>query len=168
MKKILVVVVLHAICVALPASARPYVGGGIGDSATDAYRTSYNLFGGYQFTRNFGVELAYNDFGDYRGANLDPWYRDARAAALSAAAIGTLSLTENWDVIGKFGFTSNRTRSAGSSRNRNFLAGVGVGYNITPQMGVRLEYEDFGNLPNDYNGIGTQVTNWGVNVKYLF
>lgn len=159
MNKILMALAFGAAFVATSASAQPYIGAGFGQSKTDSHNTSGKLYGGFQFNQNFGAELAYNDFGNYRGATADSW---------SLAAVGTLPLDNNWDIFGKLGGTRNHINFAGSSHHDDFLLGVGIGYNINRNVAVRLEYEDFGKLPMDVNGMTAKATNWGLNVKYTF
>lgn len=159
MKKTLMAVAISVAFVATVASAEPYVGAGLGVSRTDSQQTSSKLLVGFQATQNFGVEVAYNDFGGYRGANVTAW---------SAALVGTLPIDPNWDIFGKLGATENRTTLAGSGRHSDILAGVGIGYNFNKNFALRLEYEDFGKLPTDINGNRWNVTNWGLNAKYSF
>ena len=165
MNKVLMAMALSAAFVAIPASAAPasaapygYIGAGIGEAKTDSDNTSYKIFAGIQPTPNFGAELAYNDFGGYRGQTADSW---------SLAGTGTLPLDKNWDIFGKLGATRNHIKFGGSSDHTDLLAGVGIGYNFTPNVGVRLEYEDFGKLPA-VGGNKTKVTNWGLNMKFSF
>lgn len=166
MNKILIAVAFSAAFVAISASAaepyapaRVYVGAGGGVADTDDHNTSYKIFGGVQASTNIGIEAAYNDFGGYRGHTAESW---------SVAMTGTIPLDKNWDVFGKLGLTENHTQYAGSSRRNDLLAGVGIGYNATKNVSVRVEYEDFGNLPDDPNGSSTKVTNLGMNMKYTF
>ncbi|MHB1299545.1 MAG: outer membrane beta-barrel protein [Burkholderiales bacterium] len=159
MNKILTTLALGAAFMATTASAQPYVGAGFGQSKTDSHNTSGTLYGGYQFNPNFGAELAYNDFGNYRGASADSW---------SLAAVGTLPLDNNWDIFGKVGGTRNHMNFAGSSHHDDFLLGAGIAYNINKNVAVRLEYDDFGKLPMDVNGMTANVSNWGLSVKYTF
>jgi opacity protein-like surface antigen len=159
MKKVLMAMAISAAFAATAASADVYVGAGLGVARTDARHTSSKLLVGYQANQNFGVEVAYNDFGGYRGANAKAW---------SAALVGTMPVDPHWDIFGKLGATENRTTLAGSGRHSDILAGVGVGYNVNKNVAVRLEYEDFGKLPTDLAGNRWKATNWGLNVKYSF
>lgn len=159
MKQTLMAVAMAAAFISAPAFATPYVGAGIGWSKTDGNNTSSKILVGFQSTENFGVEVAYNDLGDYRGSTATAW---------SVAAVGTLPLDQNWDVFGKVGATENRTTLAGSNRHSDILLGLGIGYNFNKNVALRLEYEDFGKLPTDINGNRWDATNWGLNLKYSF
>jgi OOP family OmpA-OmpF porin len=159
MKKTLLAVVITAAFAASPAFAAVYVGAGLGYAKTDSNNTGAKVFVGSQVTENLGFQLAYNDFGIYRGAKANAW---------SVAAVGTMPIDPNWDIFAKVGATANRTTLANSNRHSDILLGVGLGYNFNKNIALRLEYEDFGKLPNDINGNSWKATNWGVNVKYTF
>jgi len=66
------------------------------------------------------------------------------------------------------GATSNRSNFAGASNHTDLLAGVGVGYSMTKNVGVRLEYEDFGRLSKASTGNDARGRNLGLSVKYGF
>ena len=159
MKKIIMAVALSAAFVVAPAFAETYAGAGIGIANTDSNNTSYKLFAGFQSTKYLATEIAYNDFGQYRGASANAW---------SIAGIGTLPLNKYWNLTAKLGATMNHTNLAGTSRHTDLLTGVGVGYIVAPNMIVRLEYEDFGALPKDINGLSSKANNWGLNARYSF
>ena len=83
-----------------PAAAQMYLGLGAGAARTDTHQTSYKLYGGYQFSPNWGLELGYNDLGRYLGARSESW---------TLAGTGTLPVTNNWSLLGKLGVAANRT-----------------------------------------------------------
>ena len=45
---------------------------------------------------------------------------------------------------------------------------MGVGYSMTKNLGLRLEYEDFGKLSNVSSGNNSRGTNLGLGLKYAF
>jgi len=189
------------------AHAQFYVGGGIGQahvsipslsttisgvpvtaSAGKTSDTSYKLYGGYQFTPNWGIEMGYNDLGNkYSGkitvaglsattpAKADNWY---------VAATGTLPLGNGFSLLGKLGVVRNHTASgttcvagncvSGSSDNRSqLLAGIGAQYSFTSNLAARLEYEDYGRASSDdVWGTGTsgaaRANSWSLSLKYAF
>ena len=159
MKKLLMGAAIAAALVAGSASAQTYLGAGVGASRTDSSETSWKLFGGFQFNPTWGLELAYTDLGRYRGSDIESW---------SLAGTGTLPLGERWSLLGKLGATSNRASFAGASNHTDLLAGVGVGYSMTKNLGLRLEYEDFGKLSNVSSGNNSRGTNLGLGLKYAF
>lgn len=162
MKKLLMAAAFSAALIAGPASAQMsqmYMGAGVGQGKTDTTKTSWKLYGGMQFNPAWGLELGYTDLGSYRGSNIESW---------SVAGTGTLPLGGNWSLLGKLGAVANRPHFAGSSNHTDLLAGVGVGYAINKNVGLRLEYEDYGKLSNVSNGNNSNGRNLGLSVKYSF
>ena len=160
MKQHILAAAILAACLAAPAAAQMYVGAGIGGSKTDSTETSYKLYGGYQFTPNWGIELGYNDLGRYLGSNIE---------AVTLAGTGTILMGPNWSLLGKLGATMNKAHFPGAGDHRNgLLVGVGVGYSFTKNVGVRLEYEDFGKLTSNGTGNNSRGNNVGLSIKYSF
>jgi len=159
MKRLLMAAAFSAALVAGPASAQAYLGGGIGSSRTDTSETSWKLYGGYQFNPTWGLELGYTDLGRYRGSDVESW---------SLAGMGTLPLGERWSLLGKVGAASNRTHFAGTANHTDLLLGLGVGYSMSKNLGLRLEYEDFGKLSNASAGNNSRGSNLGLSLKYAF
>src|SRR5690606_4871386 len=80
-----------------------YAGVGAGQALVDERGyddedTAFSVFGGYQFHRNFALELGYTDFGKLEprgeGANLE-------ASSVSLAAVGILPFTEKFSGYAK-------------------------------------------------------------------
>lgn len=135
-----------------------YVGAGAGRVDSGDTDNSWKLYAGGELNRNFAVEAAYNDLGSYRTADITSW---------SLAAIGKLPLDNMWSVFAKAGVTSNRAKNGISERNTEPLLGVGVGLDFNRNMGVRLEYEDFGNTPV-VAGRDERISNWALSLNYRF
>jgi OOP family OmpA-OmpF porin len=151
-----------------PAAAQFYAGGGLGWSdykagnasndissgTVDGEDTGFKLFGGYQFNRNFGFELAYLDLGkasytgDLGGAPVTGG--SLENTGFNFSVVGTLPLTQNFDLFGKLGAYLWETKArdvtggvAGSRKDdgTDVSLGVGVAYNFTPQLALRGEWE---------------------------
>ena len=197
--------VLTAI-ISVPASAQWYAGAGVGSSnvtgingsgaatATTNFTisggtraTSWKLYGGYQFTPNWGVEAQYTDLGKRSptltisgpgggsgGLNVSP-------SQWSIAGTGTMPLSNNFYLLGKLGVSRNKidnatvtvggiTVSGSGTRKTDFLAGLGVGYNFNKNIGVRFEYENFGKFSSNGGVGGSSIKgdNWGISLKYAF
>lgn len=159
MKKLLLAAALSATFIAAPAAAEMYVGGGAGRSDTDSGQNSWKLYGGYQFTPTWGVELGYTDLGKYRGAGVESW---------SLAGTATLPLATGWTLLGKVGFARNNADFAGAEQKSSTLYGIGVGYALNSNLGLRLEYEDFGKLANTGAGTDDKGSNVALSLKYSF
>ena len=157
MKKIFMVAAVAAAFTALPASAQLYLGGGVGEAKTDTRETSWKMYGGFQFNPTWGLELGYTDLGKYRGADIESY---------SLAVTGTIPLNQQWSLIGKLGAAENRPDAAANGNNTAVLIGVGVGYSFSKNVGLRLEYEDFGKLSDASNS--SRGKNLGLSLKYSF
>lgn len=197
MKKVLTACAIAAATLAAaPAFAQGYIGLGAGSSSVrgvdgnqgiapnsvtggNSNKGSFKLYGGYQFTPNWGVEAQYSDLGNRNfsilngaGALVAPG--SYKTSQFSIAGTGTLPLNSSFALFGKLGVTSNTVKiSAAGIADRgtktSLLAGLGVSYNITPALSVRLEYEDFGKLTKD-DGFGGAVRGnaYSLSLKYAF
>ncbi len=159
MKKLLIAASFATALAAAPVFAQTYLGIGAGAARTDVHKTSWNLYAGQQFNPTWGMELGYADLGRYRGADVDSW---------SLAGTATLPMGDAWSLLGKLGATSNHAHFADSSRRTSLLAGIGIGFNINRNLGLRLEYDDFGKLPNTGTGDNSQGRNLGLSLKYAY
>jgi OOP family OmpA-OmpF porin len=159
MKKLLMAAAVAAVLVAGQASAQMYMGAGVGSAKLDSREDSWKLYGGYQFNPTWGVELGYNDLGKNRGGDMESW---------TLAGTGTMPLNERWSLMGKLGAALNRPEFAGSSDRSSLLVGVGVGYTLSRNVGLRLEYEDFGKLSKNNIGSTAKGNNVSLSLNYKF
>ena len=199
MKRILMAVAVLGAFAAAPASAQWYVAGGVGSAqakfgstspaagvtlnGNSSRDTSWKVYGGYQFTPNWGIEAQYANLGRYsytvtNGAASGSG--NYRADQWSIAGTGTLPLSNDFYLMGKLGVSSNHvsgtnatagnvTVTTTSGSKSDLLAGVGVGYNFNKNIGLRFEYENFGKMANVSNGGGSiKGDNWALSVKYSF
>lgn len=156
----LTLVMLFCIAMAtLPLSTQAYVGAGFGVTITDMEHSSSKLYAGLHLLPGLGIEIAYNDFGNYHGQ---------RADAYSLVAVATVPVSNTWDLFVKLGATENHTGFAGTSRHSDLLTGFGFVYRENSQVSLRFEYENFGKMMNDSSTINNDVTNWTINFVSLF
>lgn len=198
MKKLLIACTVVAAFVAMPASAQWYAGIGAGSSKAsgvdgpiigtgipagtrltggDSNEGLIKLYGGYQITPNWGVEVQYSDLGKRdvvaRTAAGAPILSGSfKASQYSIAGTGTLPLGGNFSLLGKLGVSSNRGKIAvqglrDSGSKSSVMAGVGIAYNFTPVMAVRVEYEDFGKLGEGFGG-AVRINATSISLKYAF
>ena len=192
--------------ISVPASAQWYAGAGVGSSNATGINgsgavtattnvtisggtreTSWKLYGGYQFTPNWGVEAQYTDLGK-RSPTLTISGPGGGSAGLSVspsqwsiAGTGTMPLSNNFYLLGKLGVSRNEidnvtatvggvTITASGARKTDLLAGLGVGYNFNKNVGVRFEYENFGKFSSNTGVSGSAIKgdNWGISLKYAF
>lgn len=152
------------------ASAQFFLGGSIGqsdvddeittgliDSGTvDGKDSAWKIFGGYMFNRHFGIEAAYINAGEvsYSGtfSGFPVTGGKVELTAFNVSVLGNLPINEQFSVFGKVGLFSWEAEASditggfpfsGSEDGTDISFGVGVGYNFTPNFGVRAEYELF-------------------------
>ena len=122
----------------------------------------YKVFGGYQLNRNFAIEGGYFDLGSFgytaQTAPLGSQSGDVRYKGVNLDLVGILPITDKFSAIGRVGVTSAKasgsygaTGAAGlpygsashSERSTNPKVGVGLMYDFTPSLGVRVEAERY-------------------------
>lgn len=136
---------------------------GSNNSTYSKTATSYSLGLGYDFNKFFALEVAYRDLGtvsdrgSYTDANVLYNYRDeASASAIQASIVGKLPISDEFSVFGRLGVgkvdidydsveTSGNTSwsDSDSVSKSKALFGVGASYNITPEVALRAEYNQY-------------------------
>lgn len=164
------------------------VGGGASSWALDCAGTStcdksggaFKLYGGYNFTPQFGVQAFYLDLGKARTAapvsgtltNVD-----YKGQAYGVSGTGTFDITKDLVLLGELGLANVTGKVEGTalgvsvSEKKNSVAlvvGGGIGYRVTPAAMLRAEvmattvkvrlnsYEDSGGVAAFLVGISGQ------------
>jgi len=153
-------------------------------SITDDERdTGYKIFGGYQFNKNFAVEAGYFDLGRFSftatTAPAGTLTGNFKVRGLNLDAVGILPITERFSAFGRVGVQYAKTRDsfAGtgavlvanpnpSERDTNYKYGLGLQYDFTPSLGVRVEGERY--RINDGIGGKENVDLVSVGLVYRF
>lgn len=157
MRKILVLTLLSS-TLALPvfaADSGPYVALDLQNWSTTNNAPlgnpalGFRIGAGYHFTPNIGAEIDYAQSGNSSSVSGVSY----KASAVQAAAIGTYPINDMFDIYAKLGMTSNKATISGpatcnSCSKTSVLFGVGGQYNINKQVGIRLEYDNLGNVTN--------------------
>jgi OOP family OmpA-OmpF porin len=128
-----------------------YVGGALGapnySNLVNGYGTgdgggrgpTYKLFGGYQITPNFAVEGSAFNLG-----RTAPTPGSARVYGVSVDAVGSVPLGPRWSLLGSAGLAEARfTTPSGNDSSPGLKAGVGVQYDLSSAMAVRLGYDRY-------------------------
>lgn len=134
-------------------------GNGASLQSNEQQDTAYKVFGGYQFNRNFGLELGYFNLGQfsYRAASSTGTLNGTYAVdGLNLDLIGTLPLSERFAVFGRIGAQYANTRDSFSGtgtlmptdaspgkRETNLKLGLGIQYDISSSFQVRAEAERY-------------------------
>lgn len=173
---------LLSVAVATPAFADSgfYIGGTLGSAKTNNFGTAvltkssdtvYGGLVGYQFNQNFGVEAQYTGAGKFSTATMS-----GKSDVLGVTAIGTLPLADNFSVYGKLGIARSKTKISdttltyqGTSRTAATY-GVGVQYNATAQLGVRVGWDRYGSAVKTNTGASNNFNSnvLSVGVVYAF
>jgi OOP family OmpA-OmpF porin len=143
---------------------RGLAGQGLGTNSIEDRENDrgFKLFGGYQFTRNFGLEGGYFDLGEFGyTATTRPagsLVGDIRVRGLNLDVVGTLPITQRFSVLGRVGATYSRTEggfsatgaarvpyasASTSERSTNYKYGVGMMYDFTENLALRVEAERY-------------------------
>lgn len=179
-----VIAVLAAVC-ALPAMAgNTYVGGSIGRAeqkisvdggSLTENTTSFALFSGYQFNKNFGAEIGYAQFGKATissgsdSVSFEP-------SALYAAVTGTWPVTAELSAYGKAGVARNHTKGtvtmsgdtfSGDTNHTSAMFGVGVSYTVNAKVSVFGEYQNFGKAFDESDG-NMKLSQVAFGARYQF
>lgn len=121
---------------------------------------AYKLFGGYQFNRNFALEGGYFDLGKFGfKATTVPagtLTGTIRVQGLNLDAVGILPFTEKFSAFGRVGATYAETKDTFSGTgavgvtnpnptksDTNYKYGVGLQYDVTQALALRLEAERY-------------------------
>lgn len=127
----------------------------------DNSRFTGKVFGGYKFNTYVGWEgaLVYLGTANADGTFLGvPTTADAYAGGLELAATGTLPLTDEVGLIGKLGglfwgvYSETGLGFERDDTGVSFAMGAGVKYDITPNVGIRFEWERFWQVGNSTIG----------------
>lgn len=165
----------------LPATAA------VTSSDFDKEDFGWKLFVGYRFNEYIGIEGSYANFGKFK-ANYQGNYLGSQLSANVDYKV------DSWNLMGvlrypyqKFSFqaklgaaftkaTNELSASLGgisdsaeeSKSKTNFLWGLGVGYNFTPNVAILGEYENYGKVGDSESTGRVETSLWSVSLLYSF
>lgn len=152
--------------------------------------TAYKIFAGYDFTRNWAVEGGYAHLGkptfNYSGTGVlagTSGQAEAKETAWFLAGKGTWPINDQFNVFGKLGASWNKLETTASSNSAllntlgglprtdshnktDVYAGIGAEYLFNKQVGLRLEYEDFGKFGDSGSTGRTRANMWTLGVNF--
>lgn len=118
--------------------------GGFGRFNSEKNDTSYSIYGGGYFNKNFGMELGYTDFGRIARAG-----GNTKAYGIDLSLVGKLPVNDVFAVTGRVGAIYGHTDTTA-----NAAAGIATG----TESGLGISY-----------GVGAEYainTNWSAVVRY--
>ncbi|HET7793331.1 MAG TPA: porin family protein [Rhizobacter sp.] len=152
-----------------PVGTGLYVGGSIGQSmwkGSDAFdldtrKTGGKLYGGYQFSPYFSMELGLVDLGKF-----DSSVGSIKANGAFLDAVGTLPFAPKWSGLARAGgFYGQLDNGAHDDSGTSWKLGVGVQYDLTPNAALRAEYERYRFNALDINP-NTDLLSVGFNYRF--
>lgn len=162
------------------------LGVGPASIADDNRDTGYKLFGGYQFNRNFALEGGYFDLGQFGYTATIPaptagtLVGRIRLKGVNIDAVGILPLTEQFSAFGRIGLNYAQARdnftNTGlvpvpanpnpSKNDTNYKLGLGLQYDFTKSLGMRIEAERY--RINDAVGNRGDINMYSLGLVYRF
>ncbi len=147
--------------------------------------TSYGLKLGYQFTPYVAVEGNYTDLGKYSyQANVQPpgsLNSELKVKGYGLDLVGTLPIVDKLSLLGRVGVQRMKTDGAFSGSGSIDLVtagasqsstagklGFGVQYELSKNLGLRLEVERFRKLGGSALGSAFDADNYSLGVLFKF
>ena len=210
MKNALTLLAVALAAFSIPSHAQWYAGGSIGqtqgsltaggqneqllglgfDDATTSFDdkdTSYRVYGGYRFHRNFAAEVAYVDLGRFElRSTVVPagtLTNRIRSSGAELSVLGLLPLGERWTAFGRLGVFAARTKAsysgdgsifvnAGegeqSKRTSGLVYGIGAMADLTRNLGLRVEFNEYRKVGDDLTGGEFDARVLSAGVQYRF
>lgn len=164
-----------------------FVNGNVGRTSInkgpyDGHDTGYGINGGYRWAVSpsvaLGAEIGYNDLGNIHAKNIfnsDPVIADNKSQlhGWTVGANARLDMTPNWYLSGRAGLYSWTGHGMNNDVNpirkslddNSWYAGAGIGYNITPQLSVGVNYDYF-DASKDHVNLSTDMVS--ASAEYRF
>ena len=163
-----------ALALSAPAAAQMgmssvYIGGSIGQSEAkdacdgipgcDEKDTAWKIFGGFQLTPTFAVELGYTDLGEVSAPGIS-----AEATAWDLSVLAGFPIGEAFSIYGRLGgYRAETEASTGEDdSNTGLTFGVGVGFNLSRNLGLRAEWQRYADVGDDVDESDVDVLSIGV------
>ena len=150
----------------------------------DNHDTAYKLFGGYQFNKNFAVEGGYFNLGKfgYTATTVPAGSQtgNIKLQGINIDAVGMFPIADKFSVFGRLGYQYAQAKDEFSStgvvpipadpnpsqKSGNYEAGVGVQYDFTQSLGMRVEAERY--RIDDAVGNNGDINMYSVGLVYRF
>ena len=120
------------------------------EKGTLRHSVTYGVFGGYQITDNFAVELGYGDFGRAKGRNEGKTYAKHTNHGAHLSLKASYPVLDGLDVYGRVGaalirsdykFNDDSFREHSLKVSPVFAAGVEYNLPSLPELALRVEYQ---------------------------
>jgi len=144
--------------------------GGLATDSKKEFDSGYKIFVGYHFNRNWALEGAYANLGNfqYRYDNIlgtgASERDDYKVTGFSLSLLPIVPFGNTFSIYGRLGvFSSTARRTISTGTNTGFsaqaseisaLTGFGMQLRLDGETGVRLEYENYGRVGSTSGGVG--------------
>jgi len=169
-----------------------FTGFATGTRTADDDDVGSRFFGGYRLSPNLAVEGGLAFLGSYKqrynnGGNIAVY--DYNASALTVALAGNLPVASGFSLNGRVGaaFTATELRlrrddgnanpsfcpdswwyNDCTSAKTNFYWGLGAQFDINPRWGIRLDYDNYGEVGEEFETGRAKIETWSANVLFRF
>lgn len=169
-----------------------FTGLAAGTYSVDDSDVAPRVFGGYRVAPNWAVEFGIAALGSYKhrfnaGTGTALYRYDVSAATVAVAA--QLPLGGGVSLSGRLGaaFTGTRLRLTSetggiatppscdnnffddcTSTKTNFLWGLGAQFDINPRWGIRLDYDNYGKVGEEFETGRAKIETLSANVVFRF
>lgn len=136
---------------------------GVSEDDSDTF---LSFGGGFKFSENAAVEVAYNDFGEWSVSG-GGQKGTVEMSSLSVAAVGAYPLSGGFSILGKIGLEMWDAEGGGvfsgeDEDGTDIFFGFGGSYDLTEAASARIEYQmhsfDFGDEDADADVITVGFT----------
>ena len=141
-----------------------YKGDEVGGLSTDRSDTGGKVYGGYQFSPNFGLELGHAKLGSFGSAA-----GDVKGSGTFLDAVGTVPLGGNFSLLGRVGAFNGKLEDSfagDTAKGTNVKFGAGVQYDFSSNLGLRGEWERYRFDAIDGGKANTDMYSVGLNYKF--
>lgn len=152
---------------------------GLAVASCDDSDTSFKIFGGYRFTRNIAVEVAYVDLGKYRATGSVasiPFTVTTELTGVTVQGVGIVPFGNEFALMGRIGailWDMNSSATVGGfpggtgDSGVDIAMGVGAQYKFASNFGIRADLDYYPNLGNSNTG-EDNVTAVSIGAVFLF
>jgi len=146
-----------------------YVGGLVGrvrfsedcPQSCDESSRGVRAFAGYQFNRYFGLEVGAASLGETKNEELGVPVK-TQVRLVDASLLGHWHLAEKVALFGRLGAYSGKTTGTVTDTGTGVTLGAGAQFAVTPNLGLRVEWQDYATLSNGIRVFDANLLGVGV------
>jgi OmpA-OmpF porin, OOP family len=151
-----------------------------GTTVCDDKDIAFSIFGGYQFNRNFGIELGYVDLG--RVSFSVPRFAGPVAirfesTGLEVSGVGTMPINQQFSFYGKLGLflwdldvraTGPGGTAALSEDGTDLTFALGAGYRLMKDVALHVQWQRYNDIGDGFTTGKSDIDLIGVGLLFRF